>query len=95
MNLVFSNLHSIIFDFFNKFTSFCFPRDDLVRAIKKLAILGSGFKVLPLQGRQLVQSVPSELNMDHTAVLQLAEVRTVFIARFFKLVVYYLKAAAI
>lgn len=47
--------------------------DDLVRAIKKLSILGSGFKVLPLQERQLVQSVPSELNMDHTTVLQTAQ----------------------
>lgn len=46
----------------------------MIRAIKKLSVLGSGFKVLPLQGRQLVQSVPSELNMDHTSVLQLAEV---------------------
>ena len=53
---------------------FCLCRDDAIRAIKKLAILGSGFKVLPLQGRQLVQSVPSELNKDHTEVLQLAEV---------------------
>lgn len=47
--------------------------DDLIRAIKKLSVLGSGFKVLPLQGRQLVQSVPSELNMDHTTLLQLAQ----------------------
>ncbi|XP_057292967.1 vacuolar-sorting protein SNF8-like [Hydractinia symbiolongicarpus] len=47
--------------------------DDIVRAIKKLSILGSGFKVLPLQERQLVQSVPSELNMDHTTVLQTAQ----------------------
>jgi len=47
--------------------------DDLMRAIKKLAILGSGFQVLPLQGRKLVQSVPSELNKDHTEVIQLAE----------------------
>lgn len=49
-----------------------------MRAIKKLSILGSGFKVLPLQGRQLVQSVPSELNMDHTTVLQAAEVNKIF-----------------
>lgn len=47
--------------------------DDIVRAIKKLAVLGSGFKVLPIQGRQLVQSVPSELNMDHTTMLQAAQ----------------------
>lgn len=47
--------------------------DDLTRAIKKLSILGSGFQVIPLQGRKLVQSVPSELNKDHTEILQLAE----------------------
>ena len=38
--------------------------------------MGSGFQVLPLQGRKLVQSVPSELNKDHTEVIQLAEVKT-------------------
>ncbi len=49
-------------------------RDDLARAIKKLRVLGSGFAVIPLSGRRLVQSVPGELNMDHTAVLQQAKV---------------------
>ena len=48
-------------------------QDDLCHAIKKLSILGSGFKVLALQGGHLVQSVPSELNMDHTTVLQSAQ----------------------
>lgn len=48
-------------------------QDDLIHAIKKLSVLGSGFKVLPLQGGHLVQSVPSELNMDHTTVLQMAQ----------------------
>ena len=28
-----------------------------------------------VRGRRLVQSVPGELSMDHTAVLQVAEVR--------------------
>ena len=33
--------------------------DDLLRAIKKLKVLGSGFTVIPLEsGRYLVQSVP-------------------------------------
>lgn len=50
-------------------------RDDLARAIKKLKILGAGFAVIPMKGGRLVQSVPGELNMDHTAVLQKAEVR--------------------
>ena len=48
----------------------------MARAIKKLRILGGGFAVIPVGGRRLVQSVPGELNMDHTAVLQKAEVRT-------------------
>jgi len=47
--------------------------DDLCQAIKKLSVLGSGFKVLQLENGQLVQSVPSELNTDHTTVLQTAE----------------------
>ena len=46
-----------------------------MRAIKKLRILGNGFALHRLQdGRYLVQSVPAELNMDHTSVLSLAEV---------------------
>ena len=53
---------------------FLFPREDLARAIKKLRVLGGGFAVIPVGGRRLVQSVPGELNMDHTAVLQQAEV---------------------
>lgn len=59
------------------FTRNCFlfsSRDDLARAIKKLRVLGGGFTVIPVGGRRLVQSVPGELNMDHTAVLQRAEV---------------------
>ncbi|XP_057277423.1 vacuolar-sorting protein SNF8 isoform X2 [Pezoporus wallicus] len=48
-------------------------QDDLLRAIKKLKVLGSGFGIIPVGGTYLVQSVPAELNMDHTVVLQLAE----------------------
>ncbi|PNF15283.1 Vacuolar-sorting protein SNF8 [Cryptotermes secundus] len=47
--------------------------DDLLRAAQKLRIFGSGFSVLPVgKGQYLVQSVPGELSMDHTAVLQQA-----------------------
>ena len=49
-------------------------RDDLARAIKKLHVMGSGFQILPVGNKQLVQSVPGELSMDHTAALQLAQV---------------------
>ena len=51
----------------------CF-RDDLLRAIRKLRILGNGFTVLTVGSLQLVQSVPGELTMDHTNVLQCAQV---------------------
>ncbi|GCC29388.1 vacuolar-sorting protein SNF8 [Chiloscyllium punctatum] len=48
-------------------------QDDLIRAIKKLKSLGNGFSIIPMGGGYLVQSVPAELNMDHTVVLQIAE----------------------
>ncbi|KAK2094230.1 ESCRT-II subunit protein snf8 [Saguinus oedipus] len=48
-------------------------QDDLIRAIKKLKALGTGFCIIPVGGTYLVQSVPAELNMHHTVVLQLAE----------------------
>ncbi|MGH0184080.1 UNVERIFIED_CONTAM: hypothetical protein FKN15_013916 [Acipenser sinensis] len=48
-------------------------QDDLIRAIKKLKAMGNGFGMIPVGGTYLVQSVPAELNMDHTVVLQLAE----------------------
>ncbi|PVD30864.1 hypothetical protein C0Q70_10139 [Pomacea canaliculata] len=47
--------------------------DDLLRAIKKLRILGNGFTVLTVGNTLLVQSVPGELTMDHTNILQLAQ----------------------
>lgn len=56
------------------FKSLNLPRDDLMRAIKKLKVMGNGFGMIPVGGSYLVQSVPAELNMDHTVVLQLAEV---------------------
>ncbi|XP_068747293.1 vacuolar-sorting protein SNF8-like isoform X1 [Montipora capricornis] len=47
--------------------------DDLARAIKKLHVMGSGFQVIPVGNKRLVQSVPGELSMDDTAALQLAQ----------------------
>ncbi|XP_015593083.1 vacuolar-sorting protein SNF8 [Cephus cinctus] len=47
--------------------------EDLLAAAKKLKIFGNGFSIVPLgRGRHLVQSIPGELSMDHTAVLQQA-----------------------
>ena len=54
--------------------SYCLPyRDDIARAIKKLKLLGNGFAIIPVGRRRLVQSVPGELNLDHSTVLQKAE----------------------
>ena len=46
----------------------------MARAIKKLKALGGGFAVLLIGGKRLVQCVPGELSMDHTTVIQKAEV---------------------
>lgn len=46
-------------------------QDDLVRAAHKLKILGNGFSIVSVgKGQYMVQSVPGELSMDHSAVLQ-------------------------
>uniref|UniRef100_A0A0N5BV22 Vacuolar-sorting protein SNF8 n=1 Tax=Strongyloides papillosus TaxID=174720 RepID=A0A0N5BV22_STREA len=48
--------------------------DDILRAVQKIKVLGSGFELLPLDGgRFLIQSIPGELSMDDSRVLQLAE----------------------
>ncbi|WAQ93595.1 SNF8-like protein [Mya arenaria] len=47
--------------------------DDLLRAIKKLKVLGNGFSVITVGNTYMVQSVPGELSMDHTTVIQQAQ----------------------
>ncbi|ELU12152.1 hypothetical protein CAPTEDRAFT_177076 [Capitella teleta] len=47
--------------------------DDLLMAIKKLKVLGNGFTIIPTGRSQIIQSVPRELTLDHTAVLKAAE----------------------
>ena len=49
-------------------------RDDIVRAIKSLKSLGTGFELVTVGQRKLVQSVPRELNKDHNEILALAQV---------------------
>jgi ESCRT-II complex subunit VPS22 len=45
--------------------------DDIICAVKKLKKLGNGFSLIQLgKGEFMVQSVPGEMNMDQTAVLQ-------------------------
>ena len=47
--------------------------DDIVQAIKRLKILGSGFTLIPAGSSYIVQSVPGEMSLDHTTILQYAE----------------------
>ncbi|KAK8706052.1 hypothetical protein V6N13_049630 [Hibiscus sabdariffa] len=49
--------------------------DDCLRAISKLKTLGSGFEVISAGKKKLVRSVPTELNKDHNAILELAQVQ--------------------
>ena len=44
-------------------------RDDIERAIKALKQLGNGFSVISVGSRKIVQSVPCELNNDHTLAM--------------------------
>ena len=46
--------------------------DDVERAVAKLSVLGSGFKIVSAGNRRLVRSVPKELSTDHTTALGLA-----------------------
>jgi ESCRT-II complex subunit VPS22 len=56
--------------------------DDLERAIKKLKELGEGFDILTVGSTKMVQSVPCELNSDHTSVLTLAQMSNFVTASF-------------
>ena len=53
---------------------YCAFRDDLLQAIKRLKVLGSGFTVIPAKGTYIIQGVPGELTLDHTTALQTAQV---------------------
>ncbi|KXZ41680.1 hypothetical protein GPECTOR_323g36 [Gonium pectorale] len=47
--------------------------DDVVRAIKKLRVLGGGFDLVTIGGRSYVRSVPGELSTDSNRALEVAQ----------------------
>nr|CAG8541582.1 6971_t:CDS:2 [Entrophospora candida] len=49
--------------------------DDIIRSIKTLKPLGSGFEVLQIGVQKMVRSVPRELNKDQSDILLLAQSR--------------------
>ncbi|KAL9129195.1 MAG: hypothetical protein Q9217_002299 [Psora testacea] len=48
--------------------------DDILRAVKSLAPLGSGFAVVMVGSKQMIRSIPKELNTDQSTVLEAIQV---------------------
>jgi len=50
--------------------------DDVVRAIKKIRVLGNGqFELVTIGKQQYIRSVPGELSLDSNKILELAQVK--------------------
>lgn len=49
-------------------------QDDIVRAVKGLRVLESGFEVISIGSQQMIRSVPQELNQDQSVVLEAAQI---------------------
>jgi len=47
--------------------------DDILRAVKALEPLGSGFSVITIANKQFIRSVPKELNTDQSTVLEVLQ----------------------
>lgn len=48
--------------------------DDVVRAVKSLEPLGSGFTIMNLGSIQMIRSIPRELNTDQSTVLEVLQI---------------------
>lgn len=48
--------------------------DDILRAVKSLKPLGSGFSIVDVGRKQMIRSVPKELNTDQSKVLEAIQV---------------------
>lgn len=49
-------------------------RDDILRAVKSLKPLGSGFFIVTVGSKQMIRSIPKELNTDQSTVLEAIQV---------------------
>lgn len=47
--------------------------DDVKNAVKSLEPLGSGFKIIPIAGKDFIRSIPKELNTDQSTVLEILQ----------------------
>ena len=48
--------------------------DDILRAVKSLNPLGSGFSIVNVGSKQMIRSIPKELNTDQSRVLEAIQV---------------------
>ena len=48
--------------------------DDVLRAVKALEPLGSGFSIVRVGSKQYIRSVPKELNTDQATVLEVIQI---------------------
>jgi ESCRT-II complex subunit VPS22 len=48
--------------------------DDILRAVRSLEPLGSGFSIVSVGSKQYIRSVPKELNTDQATVLEAIQV---------------------
>ncbi len=50
-----------------------YSEDDIIKSVKKLSKLGSGFRTIAVGQDVLIVSVPEELDDDHMQIMNLAE----------------------
>lgn len=48
--------------------------DDILRAVRSLEPLGSGFSIVKVGSKQYIRSIPKELNTDQATVLEVIQV---------------------
>ncbi|KAG8530023.1 uncharacterized protein KY384_005505 [Bacidia gigantensis] len=48
--------------------------DDILRAVKSLAPLGSGFSIVTVGSKRMIRSIPKELNSDQSTVLEVMQI---------------------
>ncbi len=48
--------------------------DDVLRAVKSLEPLGSGFNIINIGSKQYIRSIPKELNTDQSKVLEVLQI---------------------
>ena len=49
-------------------------RDDILRAVKSLGPLGTGFSVVTIGKKQMIRSIPKELNTDQSTALEAIQI---------------------